>query len=836
MKYLIPSVFALGLLFASTTELGSQDSELGGLPPLPDLDLGDPDRKLSLREKRERNKRAAAAEIEDNVYRRQPEDVGRATLGQRLAAAAEQPKKKSVAQQITVNNALPGGEDGITASGSRLRAFGDDGYWGERPPPTPEESLIDLPPLPDLRTPDQVSKRERLRDMRVAKFEQRKAEIEANREEREMRERAVVNRPMADPSTALVLVESQGDGSAQYFGNEAAPEKVGEGTLKPFNESAAYYRDNRMVYKGDRNPTGPEVWWKRGTSEPGGQEASQPKLLWRNPFGAARDEVQPVSYTAPTGGGHAARSASLDATPLTSNLRGIRVVRSTREVSRMAPGSVSGVVTENVDLPPRVYSVFAARVGGSLTLGELNQMVRDAVVAYRKSDLPVVDVLVPEQEITSGVLQLVVIEGRLGDVIVEGAGDAESRSLARQIRAERGDVIRESKLTEDLNWVNKHPNRQVDLVFTPGDGYGETDVILRNQASKDWLSYVSMENSGTSALGETRAIFGTSWTGPLFLGEDSILSYQFTTNIDGHSNLTGHSGVFASYLPWRHQATILGAYVDTAADFGAGNAAFTSGGINKQVSGRYGIPLPNVGRLSHELEFGMDFKSSNSALDFNQVQVFDTTSEIVQYSLGYNIVSRDRTGTWRLDSEVVSSPGDKTGQNTDAIFQSQRAGATASYTYGLVTLERDQRLGSGWTAYGRIQGQASNANLLASESIGAGGYDSVRGWEQRIARGDSGVVASVELRTPAFYPSTFMGFRNVEDGAYGLVFYDYASLSNEVPLPGESDLELGSVGLGIRYQRENWFMLRLDYGFQVTEEGFDDGNQGRWHVGATATF
>jgi hypothetical protein len=129
-------------------------------------------------------------------------------VGQRLSTMASQPKKKPVSTQITVANSLPGGEEGITASGSRLQPFGDEDYWGDLPPPTPEESLIDLPPMPDLRTPDQITRRERIRDLRVAKFEERKAELESKRAEKEMRERAVVNRPVADPSTALVQVES----------------------------------------------------------------------------------------------------------------------------------------------------------------------------------------------------------------------------------------------------------------------------------------------------------------------------------------------------------------------------------------------------------------------------------------------------------------------------------------------------------------------------------------------------------------------------------------------------------------------------------------------------
>lgn len=821
--------------------LSAQDSELGGLPPLPELDMGDPERKLSWAEKRRANKAAEERQFQESVYTRTSADTGSATLTDRLKKASTTNRAANTRPtEVDVNNAIGSRDDAFTPSGGRLMPFGEENeYWAGMPEATPEEALIDLPPLPDLRTPDQVTRKERIRNMRVAKFEARKAEAEAKREESEMKRAATVNRPMADPSTALVIVESQQSNQPNYVGNREIPETVDNGTLKPFDSGSAFYKDNELVYKGQKNVDPVTFWWKRGTTEQGGPEEAQPKMFWRNPFAGARDEVQPVSYSDPGASSpYGAGSPSLDATPLTSNLRGIRVVRSTREVAKGSLSGLSGVVSEGVDLPPKVYAELESRVGSPLTLGGLNQMVRDAVVAYRRSDLPVVDVLVPEQEITSGVLQLVIIEGRLGDVLVEGAGRSEGRALASQIRTERGEVIRESELTEDLNWINKHPTRQVDLIFSPGSNYGETDVILRSEAYQEISAYIAYENSGTAALGESRALFGASWTGPLFTGNDSILSYQFTTNFDSSTaDVSGHSGVFSSYLPWRHQVTLLGAYVESDATFPAGGGTFfSSGGVNKQLSGRYGIPLPNIGRYSHELELGMDFKSSNSDLAFGGAQFFDTTTEIVQYSLGYNIVAPDQLGSWTVDAEVVSSPGDNTNKNRDAIFATQRAGASATYTYGRVVLERNQNLQNGWSMLGRLQGQASNRNLLASETLGAGGFDTVRGFEQRVVRGDSGVVGTIELRTPTFYPSTFSGFNNVQDGAIGLLFYDAASLSSKDPLPGEQDVALGSVGLGLRYQRENWFTLRVDYGFQVTEDGFDDGQQGRWHVGARATF
>jgi hypothetical protein len=46
-----------------------------------------------------------------------------------------------------------------------------------------------------------------------------------------------------------------------------APETVGEGTLKPFSERSVYYRDNQMVYKGERRDATSGPWWKRGANK-----------------------------------------------------------------------------------------------------------------------------------------------------------------------------------------------------------------------------------------------------------------------------------------------------------------------------------------------------------------------------------------------------------------------------------------------------------------------------------------------------------------------------------------------------------------------------------------
>jgi len=118
---------------------------------------------------------------------------------------------------------------------------------------------------------------------------------------------------------------------------------------------------------------------------------------------------------------------------------------------------------------------ISAYIGKPVSLASLDSMVKDTIRAYRASDRPVVDVLVPEQDITSGVVQLVVVEGRLGAVRVQGAKRDDEEHIRSMIRTEKGEVLYSSEIMGDLAWMNRTPSRRVDLVHARlqvrGDGY-----------------------------------------------------------------------------------------------------------------------------------------------------------------------------------------------------------------------------------------------------------------------------------------------------------------------------------------------------------------------------
>ena len=258
MKYLNPGTVALLIFFSASVGLFAQDEELGMLPELPYLDLGNPDTKPTWHEKRVRQKNIEAqrrAEAAEDAKLGITTQTGSTSISaERRATSKSKPGKITpLSTKVSVRNSLPDGESGITASGVRLQPFGDNNYWGGMPPIPIEETLVDLPPLPDLRVPDQVTRKERVRDKWVAKQDVKKAEADAARERREFNERMVVSRPPQDASAALVQVQSQSGSGAPYVGNAEAPETVSKGKLKPFNASSSYYKDNQIVYKGSGN-------------------------------------------------------------------------------------------------------------------------------------------------------------------------------------------------------------------------------------------------------------------------------------------------------------------------------------------------------------------------------------------------------------------------------------------------------------------------------------------------------------------------------------------------------------------------------------------------------
>lgn len=518
-------------------------------------------------------------------------------------------------------------------------------------------------------------------------------------------------------------------------------------------------------------------------------------------------------------------------------LLGLVLVNDPKRVAAEGLSGVSGVHIQDLPLLERggIREKLAGYLGKPLTKDSKARILADIVLSLRQQRRSLVDVSTPPQEITGGVLQIVVIEGAVGQIRVEGGRWFSSSNVVRQLRVQKGSALDVSALSEDLDWLNRNPFRTVDLVYAKGAEPGKTDLVLRQTDRFPLRVYTGYEDSGTTLTGHNRWLTGFNW-GNVFGGE-GLFNYQFIADPEDFRRFRVHSGSFLQPLPWRHTVTAFYSHVDTRVNI---PPLFKLGGFSWQAGGRYEAPLPRLGAYKHAAVAGFDFKRANNALAFGAVEVFNTTTDVVEWSLGYNSSFNDRFGRTTFRGTGYYSPGAISGKNKSANFRRARAGAGARYSYAKIELNRTNRLPFEFLLVNLLTVQRSDSNLLGSEQIGFGGYDTIRGYDSRVFNTDQGYIVSNELRTPSISLSTLLGpkrLSRVADKLQFLGFADYGVGSNKNLLAGEkSSTVLFGAGPGLRYTVAPYLTVRADYGWQLRNAETRRRIAARWHIAAVASF
>ncbi len=277
------------------------------------------------------------------------------------------------------------------------------------------------------------------------------------------------------------------------------------------------------------------------------------------------------------------------------------------------------------DLPLLEQPDFRAQIvpalGKPLTLAGLDAAAATVTAWYRAHGRPFVDVAVPPQNISSGVVQIVVVEYRVGAVSVTGNHWFSSALIRRESGIVPGQVLTLEGLQADLDWLNANPFRTVNLTLGPGAAMGTTNATLMTEDRLPLHVYGTYDNEGVQSLGLSE--WGAGFTWGNVAGLDQILSYQLTRAFSGR--YTAHAISWSAPLPWRDQLVIFGSYELQVPEIASG---FDDTGRSGQASLRYVHPLPRLPWLRQGISFGYDFKITNTNLDFGGFTVFSGAAEI----------------------------------------------------------------------------------------------------------------------------------------------------------------------------------------------------------------
>jgi hemolysin activation/secretion protein len=445
-------------------------------------------------------------------------------------------------------------------------------------------------------------------------------------------------------------------------------------------------------------------------------------------------------------------------------------------------------------------------------------------------------VYLPEQDISDGSVVLIAQIARLdGEVVIDGAEWFPQEDYRAALGQAPGDVIAGDRLREGVDFLNRNPFRDTNILAEPGADPGSTRLALEVEDRIPFRPFAGVDDTGNPSTNDHRFFVGFDWGRPF--GLPDLLTYRFKAD-PSVLRSRSHSLSYTHFMRGGQDVTIYGSVSESdpiVVD------PWESLGLSWQVGGSWSVPLPVPPALgddafSHGLNVGGDFKFSRSRLLFSGTEIDDNTSHVVQGRLGYGAQLQHHEGTTGFNAAAVFSPGNITGHNDDEAFELKRAFADSTYAYFQLGADRSQSLPWGMMASVSINSQVATTNLIGSEQAAGGGYSAVRGYAENEAYGDNMVMASATLALPAFevVPRLLEGAPGDRLSPY--LFVDAAKLWNTIEVAGETPDELWSAGFGFSYTLDRFVSARFAFGVPLVDGPTTRRGDPRAHFSLTLTY
>lgn len=469
-------------------------------------------------------------------------------------------------------------------------------------------------------------------------------------------------------------------------------------------------------------------------------------------------------------------------------------------------------------------------VGTPIPASSLPDIAQAVTVYYRKRGYFLARTALPAQKIREGIVEIHVLEGKLGAIQVEGNLHFSTATLQAQLSAMRQHAaIREDMLESALLRLNDYPDLDARAVFKTGRTPGTADLHLLVEEKQPVHLDLQYNNFGSRLSGRNR--FAMS------LSHGSLWNAGHAASFRAIANEEDYALFSIDYdLP-------VGGY-GTRAGLSARRADLELGGDLEilEIKSRATSAGP---RLTHPL-----YRTRQARLDLEAGFLFkNVKSELLRETLGHDELRIAQVGTRAeaadrlrgknfLSVEASMGIPDFLGGSDERDPEASRAGAGGKFLRWNFEIGRIQQVLADTYLVLRGSAQVSRDDLPLSEQFAIGGADSVRGYPPAEFLGDAGHAATFELRTAL----PFLGDLDVTSSgpdrtlrrALQLVaFVDAGMTRLESPLTGQDRVEhLLGAGLGVRLKLPYHLEVRFDWGTPIGKDP-SDGADSRGYISLT---
>jgi hemolysin activation/secretion protein len=483
------------------------------------------------------------------------------------------------------------------------------------------------------------------------------------------------------------------------------------------------------------------------------------------------------------------------------------------------PVSSFSVTGNKVYSTQELQSMVAEGVGQNLTLAEIELLAARITQHYRSNGFLLAYAYLPAQDIQNGKVEIAVLEGSYGAVVVQNEGTLASGKL----NIASGETVNIAPLERNLLLLADTPGVEVRSTLRPGASVGTSDLLVEVTPGKRVSGSVDLDNYGNTYTGQERLGATVNLNNPSGYGD--VLSFR---------GLTGGSGMnygrISYQLPVNSDGTRVGiAYSDMAYKLGKEYSILDANG-NAQIATLFAShPIIRSRQRNLNAQISVDAKHIEDRIDSADVAVKKTAQV---WNLGLTGDHRDGMGGGGINSYSATLSFGKVNIDspTAKAIDDLTAKIDGHYSKLYVNALRLQSITDATSLFVSYTGQFASSNLDSSEKFSLGGAFGVRAYPNGEAPADTAQLITAELRHNLPAGFQLVGF--VDTARAKLIEDRWASAT------GDNQRTLSGVGLGLNWMHPEWFALTAFYAHKLGNEKAtsDTDRSGRFWVQAVKSF
>ncbi len=452
------------------------------------------------------------------------------------------------------------------------------------------------------------------------------------------------------------------------------------------------------------------------------------------------------------------------------------------------------IVGGTVFTPEELAAVTAPYTNRKLTSEDLEALRTALTKFYIDRGYITSGVIIPDQEVTEGIITLRIIEGKLSRIEVEGNEWFRPGYIQNRIALGAAPPVNINALQERLQLLQQTPGiTRLNAELRPGVTRGESVLnvkVAEENPIKGWLEF---NNFLSPTVGSERGLVTVAHRN--LTGHGDLLSFQYGKSSGMDPQIETR---YAVPLNARDTTLVLDYRRN---DFGVIDDAFVNLNIKSQ-SEIYGITLRHPLYRTLAQEFALALTGEQL---YNRIT---TAFDAISPSLSDQLIPGARGGVSRVNAMRFSQEWTHRAINQvmaafsrfsigiDALGSTKnkqsKTDAGGKFFSWLGQAQWVRRLDpTGVQLLARIAVQLADDRIFPVEQFSVGGRFSVRGYRENTLVRDNGALASVEARIPVL-PSLLGG-----DFLKAAPFVDYGRGYNTTT-PGPEPLkDLASAGFGL---------------------------------------